>query len=328
MKKGFANQGMYTPTLASLDVKDAFLQVPQERIVSVQLSNSEYAVLKILPGQRIGARAWYWFFRRFTAETLGFEWNVEQPCLAKSGSNIFMMRVDDLLFCGDSSYWKETFIPAMQSKFKVSFNELKDVGSSINFLKRTMVKLDDGIMIFPGTKVESVAKSFGSFFGPARVQKVPCDSGFQQQDQSEKLLAADARKYRSVIGHLMYLCRVRADLMFCVKELATHMASPTLCALQRMRKVIGYLKGIGNLGIKLGIPEAGSGKVKRGCEHFWCLETFADADWSSNKSHRRSTSGAVRFMNGAFMYGSARSQKVVTVSLSSCESELRSLVSA
>ena len=125
-ENGFANQGMYMPTLASLDVKDAFLQVPQERIVAVQLNNSEYAVLKNLGGQRIGARAWYWFFRRFTTEALGFEWNVEQPCLAKSGSNIFMMHVDDLLFCGDSSYWKETFIPAMQSKFDVSVNELKD----------------------------------------------------------------------------------------------------------------------------------------------------------------------------------------------------------
>ena len=165
-----------------------------------------------------------------------------------------------------------------------------------------MVKLDDGIMIVPGTKVESVVKSFESFFGPARVQKVPCDSSFQQQGQSEKLLATDARKYRSVIGQLMYLCRDRADLMFCVKELATQMASPTLCAFQRMRKVIGYLKGIGNLGIELGIPEAGSGKVKKGCEHFWCLETFAGADWSSNKCHRRSTSGAVHFMNGASIW--------------------------
>ena len=55
------------------------------------------------------------------------------------------------------------------------------------------------------------------------------------------------------------------------------------------------------------------------------LESFSDADWSSNKSHRRSTSCGMHMINGAFMYGSSRSQKVV--SLSSCESELHALVS-
>ena len=48
-------------------------------------------------------------------------------------------------------------------------------------------------------------------------------------------------------------------------------------------------------------------------------------DWSSNRNHRRSTSCGMHFLNGSFIYGSSRNQKVV--SLSSCESELHSMVS-
>ena len=39
--------------------------------------------------------------------------------------------------------------------------------------------------------------------------------------------------------------------MCAVKELATSMSSPTLCSLQRMRKVVGYLKASGDTGVKL-----------------------------------------------------------------------------
>ena len=57
----------------------------------------------------------------------------------------------------------------------------------------------------------------------------------------------------------------------------------------------------------------------------WVLESYGDADWSANKAHRRSTSCGMHFLNNAFVYGSSRSQK--TISLSSCESEPHSLVS-
>ena len=62
--------------------------------------------------------------------------------------------------------------------------------------------------------------------------------------------------------------------MFTVKELATSMARPTLCSLQRLRRLMGYLKSSGNMGMKLEMPEFGKGKRKEGCESQWLLETF------------------------------------------------------
>ena len=79
------------------------------------------------------------------------------------------------------------------------------------------------------------------------------------------------------------------------------------------------------MGMKLGMPEYGKGKRKEGCEFQWLLETFTDGDWVSNKSHRKSTSCAIHFLNGSFIHASSRTQKVI--GLSSAESELHAMVS-
>ena len=79
------------------------------------------------------------------------------------------------------------------------------------------------------------------------------------------------------------------------------------------------MKHVGGVGIRLNTPVPGQGKnCHEGGSH-WELETYSDADWSSNRLHRRSI--GVHLLNGAFMYGSSRGQK--TISFSSCESELR-----
>ena len=66
--------------------------------------------------------------------------------------NTFMIPVDDLLFASSQDFWVNKFLPSMQSKSSISYNELADVGSSICFLKRKLVKLSDGLMVVPGKK--------------------------------------------------------------------------------------------------------------------------------------------------------------------------------
>ena len=77
--------------------------------------------------------------------------------------------------------------------------------------------------------------------------------------------------------------------------------------------------------IKLKVPQHGEGRWKTGGERSWMLESFADADWSANKKHRKPTSSAIHFINGNFAHASSRTQRVV--SLSSAESELHNMIS-
>ena len=113
MENSGTTDDLHQCVLASMDIKDAFLQVPQENVVEVTLHGSQYVVLKNLPGQRMGAKAWYWHFRRYATEALGFTWSPIQPCIAKCGANVFMLHVDDLLFTGQRQYWQDVFLPAV-----------------------------------------------------------------------------------------------------------------------------------------------------------------------------------------------------------------------
>eukprot|EP00435_Cladocopium_sp_Y103_P068678 s126_g32.t1 len=213
----------------------------------------------------------------------------------------------------------------MTSKFSISYSVLGDTGTSINFLRKRIVRLSDGLMLVPGTTIDKVVSCFEKAFGVAKMQKIPCDTSIQNEDNSTNLTSADSSAYRSVIRLLLYLARDRVDIMYSVKELCSCMSAPTMKELQKLRKLVGYLKASGEMGIKLTIPEHGKGHWKHGGERFWLVETFTDADWSGSRKHRKSTSSAIQFINNNLAYSSSRTQRVV--SLSSAESELHSMVS-
>ena len=201
--------------------------------------------------------------------------------------------------------------------------ELGDTGTSISFLKKKVIQLDDGILITPGVPIEKIVETYESAFGAVRAQMVPCDSSIQLEDVSQALKPTDAR---SIVGMALYLGRDRPDAIFAIKEFAGRMSRPTLISLQHLKKLVGYLKHTGNVGVKLSYPMPGQGKYKTSTEKMWILETYSDADWAGNRARRKSTSCGIHYLNGKFLYGSSRTQKVV--SLSSCESELHSMVSA
>ena len=315
----------YDVIMGSLDVRDAFLQVEQDDPVLVYLQGEPFVIKRNLPGQRLGAKQWFLCLKTFLMEELGFTFCAEQPCLARTPEATIMIHVDDILFVGLRSFWNDKFLKKMKERFTVSHDELKGVGSHITFLRRKIMEVENGLILAPGTTVEKVADAFESAFGSARCQKLPNDPSLQMPDSSQKLSASDASAYRSIVGLCLYIARERPDLMYTIKELSACMSSPTLAALAHLRKMIGYMKAVGDVGVLLEYPQPGPGRLNAGGVSEWILENFSDADWSSNRATRRSTSCGVHYINGCFMFASSRSQKVV--SLSSCESELHSLIS-
>ena len=216
--------------------------------------------------------------------------------------------------CGDYDYFHGTFLKKCQEKFQVSYAELGSTGSSISFLKNSW------------NSCWKIVEAYEEAFGATCAQMVPCDSAIQLEDLSQPLKPADASSYRSVVGMALYLGRDRPDAIVAIKELAGKMNRHTLTSLQHLKKLVGYLKHTGNVGVKLTYSMPGQGKYKTSAEKTWILETYSDADWAGNRVHRKSTPCGIHFLNGSFLYGNARTQKVV--SLSSCESELHSIVSS
>ena len=256
----------------------------------------------------------------------GYEWCTEQPCLCRNDHSALMLHVDDVLFVGKRKFWEEQFLPKLREKFTVSASVLEGEGSSISFLKRKLVKVERGLALVPGTNIDKLVENFVTHFGQVRIQHVTCDASIQLPDVSSNLTSRDAYAYRSAVGGLLYLARDRpADLLFCAKELSAKMAQPTVTAWQRLKKVMGYVKGTSSYAVVIAEPEGGQGKWKNTNESFWVLESASDSDWSSNKEHRRSTSAGIHLINGFYMFGSSRTQR--TVSLSSCKAELHGMVS-
>ena len=130
--------------LATLDVQDAFLEVPQPTPLKVWFNNQRFVVLRNLPGQRLGARAWYWFIRQYLIDKMQFEWCSIHACLARSKDSVILLHVDDVLYVGNQAQWKE-FKDTLQQRFTISHAVLGGVGSEVSFLKRRIVYLSEGL---------------------------------------------------------------------------------------------------------------------------------------------------------------------------------------
>jgi hypothetical protein len=56
------------------------------------------------------------------------------------------------------------------------------------------------------------------------------------------------------------------------------MSAPTLTSLARLRKMVGFLRVVGDIGLHLQFPQDGHGRLNAGGECRWILESFSDAD--------------------------------------------------
>ena len=144
--------------LAALDIGDAFLTVDQQQptVVTCELASGdveEFALGKVLPGQRDGSLLWYEALTSFLSEHLNMESFPLYPCLLKSPDCLMLLHVDDILVACSQSFLDDHLLKALKTKYKVSAEAIRNVGDSITFLKRKIV-LEDvlQLVIYPHPK--------------------------------------------------------------------------------------------------------------------------------------------------------------------------------
>ncbi|KAF2310080.1 hypothetical protein GH714_006469 [Hevea brasiliensis] len=131
-----------------------------------------------------------------------------------------------------------------------------------------------------------------------------CTFALYEEDGSG---AADAQRFRSLVGGLIYLTHKRPDIMFAVSLVSRFMHKPTKHHYGTAKRVLKYVAGT----LDLGIWYCQTKSLK--------LEGYCDSDWAGSLVDRKSTTGF------CFTLGSGvvtwRSKKQPTVVISSCEAE-------
>ena len=130
------------------------MQVPQVVPTNVTYkrpdgSTEQYALGKVLPGQRDGNLRWYLEITQFFADTLGLRPRAAYPTLLRNeaGTCYIQLHVDDMMAAVLRGYFHSQLIPALQTRFDVTIELLEEEGQSISFLKRRHELLPDGSLL-------------------------------------------------------------------------------------------------------------------------------------------------------------------------------------
>ena len=316
--------------LATLDVSDAFLQVPQPVPRKVSLDGQDFIILKCLPGQHDASRLWYSFFVQRLSTHFDVAVCPEQPCILRcQNKGVLLLHVDDVLICGDEQWISDELIPKLETEFKLTYTVVRrQEGGCLDFLKRVHIVEPnfESITIFSENKHATLlVERYSEIEAKIPRTAYTPSSGFLPSSSldSELLPTTLAAEYRSLVGTAMYLARERYDLQYTTKTLASCLENPTKAAWILLGRLVGYLRFSGEFGLKMSKTKKGSTFAEASLGVFEekernQLEVYSDSDWSGG-GDMKSTSSAVHTLNGIIVHSTSRSQKCI--SLSSTEAE-------
>ena len=317
--------------IASIDVKDAFLEVPQETPLVADMpkdfaGSGKYVFLRCVPGQRDGSQRWFQFYVNYLRSNIQVESCLENPAIMRTEYGPMLLHIDDDLVLAPVDWLKGKLIPLLEQRFEISVTVASVPGDVFTFLKRKHTILEHGILVeTPGTYIKHMAEILGIKHGSS--YNTPYLPELIRPDSSPPLDSAQTTRFRSALGVALYVSSDRYDISYAVRVLAGFMATPTILAMKGLHRLVKYLMNTAEYGVLLQPKLPGSSlfheNVHEDGDH--CMEVYTDADWSGNKVTRKSYGAATFALNGAVFHHMCRSHR--TVSLSSCESEWYAAVS-
>ena len=198
-----------------------------------QGSTKNFALGRVLPGQRDGSLLWYRAITNVLKSRVGLEEHVPYPCILKSkdGSCAVMIHVDDLLVAGKKSFVLGKLLTELRKTYHISMQCMEHPGDEITFLKRLHVLHHDGRMT--RMTIQTHAKHISQLctllgMNPkVKNKKSPAHSDIDREDTTEDLPADAATTSRTCVGipHGQYV----------VRHLSTYSSKPTEKSLTVLR---------------------------------------------------------------------------------------------
>ena len=182
--------------------------------------------------------------------------------------------------------------------------EMTDLGLMNYFLGIEVNQQKEGIFICQKKYTEALLKKFKMYGCKPVATPLVTNEKLQKKDGAPE---ADASRYRSLIGSLLYLTATRPDIMYAVSLLSRFMQSPSQIHFGVGKRILRYLQGTKEFGIWYKTMTSSR------------LLGYTDSDWAGSVDDMKSTSGfAFSLGSGIFSWAS---KKQATVALSTAEAE-------
>ena len=304
--------------LQQLDVSTAFLNGTLEEEVYMKQpegfvkKGEEHLVCKLkksIYGLKQSPRCWNTALDSHL-KSIGLTQSQTDPCLytGKEGERILVaVYVDDILVATKTSKTMDRIKNCLAKKFN-----MKDLGNLKSFLGVQVQRDSSGIWIGQPGYAKKILRQFG--MTESNPVSTPVDISQKDQD-SENSPSADRSVYQAAVGSLMYLSLwTRPDITYAVSKVARHSANPTHQHWIAVKRILRYLNGTYDRGIKYSSSSTET------------LNGYSDADWAGDRKDRKSTSGYIFMLSGSPI--SWRSKKQTCVALSTAEAEYVALSAA
>ncbi|KAJ4719034.1 Retrovirus-related Pol polyprotein from transposon TNT 1-94 [Melia azedarach] len=295
-----------------LDIKSAFLngylkeEIFIEQPEGFKVNGEEdkvYKLNKALYGLKQAPRAWYSRIDEFLCAS-GFRRSCNDATLyiktsASADTLIISMYVDDLLIIGSRIDDVNDFKQQLYQKF-----EMTDLGEMKFFLGLQVHQTAEGIFVSQQAYVINMLKKFRMQHCKPTSTPLIVNQKLTKFDGDTK---ADAFRYRSLVGSLLYLSATRPDIMFATSLLSRFMQNPSQVHFGAGRRVLRYLKGTHDFGIWFK-PEAELN-----------LFGYVDSDWAGCIDDGKSTSGYAFSVGSGMFSWCSKKQDVVAQSTAEAE---------
>ncbi|CAB1114048.1 unnamed protein product [Ectocarpus sp. CCAP 1310/34] len=254
-----------------------------------------------LYGLRFSPKGWWGTLHDFFLK-IGFVESTAEPCLfiLKDGDVLLLVYVDDILLTGEGENKVLSIVDQRNERL-----ETVDLGGA-RFLLGMGINRDRAagtILLEQEAYTNAVLDKFG--MADARPTTSPSEAGPVSVLEDEVLSAEDTTYFRSATGSLLYLSRcTRPDITHSVMVLTRCMAKPGPRAMQKLKRVLRYLKGTISIGVRHG-EDAEDGNV---------ITAFVDSDFAGDLDKGYSTTGVVLYFAGGPVEWTSSKQTVVATS--------------
>jgi reverse transcriptase-like protein len=331
-KIAIAMAALYDLEIEQMDVVGAFLNSEADTDIYVEVPPNwkednkplqdapEWAckLLKALYGLRQAPRLWQKLLAT-ALQDLGFEACASDQCvyLNKETGILIITYVDDMLIIGKDKDKIRTLKKNLMKRF-----EIEDLGPAKYFVgvRITRDRKAGTISLCQDAYIKKVLKRYN--MENCHPVDTPMAAGLTEFmiPYNGRATNIEIETYGSKIGSLMYLAvQTRPDIAYGVSVLSRFLTNPSPQHIKAADCILQYLQGTKMLGIEYkSLTNAGDTDLT--------LYGYCDADYTGDKSQRKSVSGNVYFFaGGAISYSSKRQP---TVALSTTEAEYYALTKA